>query len=254
GKRAGATAYHQAFQRHDYQFDAFTGQIVPTLVSRTPVSLGIAIIEDAFDQTAKIEAIRPCDLLAREAELLELASAWMPRLPFDQADLLIVDQIGKEISGTGMDTNVVGRKSNDKAAAADEFPRINQIYVRSLSEASAGNATGIGIAEYCQSSVVESMNVDVTRINCLTSGHVTAAAIPVHYATDAEVLRVAITQAIDPKPSQVRWMWIPDTLHLESVICSEAYYQSATQRSDLQVVDEPSALRFDSADNLVDRS
>ncbi len=251
GKHRGAVAYHQAFQSYDYRLDRIAPIVVPMVLKRMPITLGLAIVEDAYEHTAMIEAVAPEDFLTREPELLKIARTWMPHLPFDHADLLIIDRIGKEISGTGMDTNVVGRKSNDNAAAPKEYPKIRQIYVRGLSPQTAGNATGIGIAEYCRAQVVRDMDVEVTRVNCLTSGHVTAAAIPIHFETDREVLAAAMTQVARPRLDTVKWMWIPDTLRLGEVVCSEGYWASAAHREDFGILGDPEPLRFDADGNLV---
>jgi hypothetical protein len=221
------------------------------ILDKMPVTLGVAIVEDAYENTSHIEAVDARDFLKREPELLEMAKSRMPRLPFDRAELLIVDRIGKEISGTGMDTNVVGRKSNDKCAAPDELPKIRQIYVRSLTEKTAGNACGIGVAEYCHRRVVEAMNAEVTRINCVTSAHPSAGAIPLVFESDRDVLEAAISQIGRDRAEDVRWMWIRDTLGLDEVACSKGFYESAQQRDDLQVLDQPADLRFDDRGDLI---
>ena len=250
GKHRGALTYHQAFANYDYRLDRIARQVVPVIIQNMPITLGLAIVEDAFDRIAHVEAIEPENLFSREPELLAQAREMMARLPFDHADLLIVDQIGKEISGTGMDTNVVGRKANDRAAAEDEFPKIREIFVRSLTKKTNGNATGIGIAEYCRSQLARDMNMEMTRINCVTSGHVSAGAVPVHFESDREVLDAALPQARDPSAQGAKWIWIPDTLHLAIVACSEAYLSAAGSRDDLEVIDSPTPLAFDAAGNL----
>lgn len=250
GKRDGASVYHRANQT--IAFDRLIRTVIPVILARRSVTLGIAVVENAFDEIGMIEAVEPDRLLDREPELLELASAMMPRLPFDRADLLIVDTIGKDISGTGMDTNIIGRKQNDKVAGEDEYPKLRHIYVRGLSEATHGNASGIGLAEFCRSDLVEQIDVEATRVNSLTAGHVTAAAIPVHYPTDREVLEAAITQSGLAPVEEIRWMWIRDTLHLGEVVCSEAFYNDADRRDDLDILDAPSPLRFDEAGQLID--
>ncbi len=254
GKRDGAEIYHREFPQVDYRFDQIARQVVPILVRETPLRLGIALVEDAYEQTSHVEAIDAAEMLDREPEILRIARGRMPRLPFDRADLVIVDQIGKEISGSGLDTNVVGRKSNDKAAAADEFPKVRHLYVRGLTEKSAGNATGIGIAEFCHSRLLRQMNTEITRINCLTSNHITAAAIPVDYPSDRKALEVCLTQRLCVDPADVRWIWIRDTLHLDRVACSEAYRDEADARDDLERLDDPTALTFDDQDDLIDAS
>ena len=178
GNHDGAAAFHRAFQQFNYRLDRVAPDIVGKLVHAMPISLGIAVVEDAFDRTAAIECIRAGSFLTEEPTLLRMANEWMPRLPFDQAEFLIVDEMGKEISGTGLDTNVVGRKSCDRKAADDEWPKIDEIYVRSLTDRTAGNASGIGIAEYAHSRLVEKIDLVKTRINCVTAGHVSGAAVP----------------------------------------------------------------------------
>ena len=250
GNHEGAVAYHRAFPAFDYQLDKVTPAAIPRILSRMPITLGLAIVEDALDQTSLIEAVRSEDFLIREPELLKSATDRMPGLPFDRADLLIVDRIGKEISGTGLDTNVVGRKASDKNAGPNEWPKIRQIYVRSLSQKSGGNASGIGIAEYCRSEVVREADMKTTYINCLTSEHVTAAAIPMHFETDAEVLHAAVGQACRSTAAQIRWMWIRDTLSLGEVVCSEAYFDEAQSRPDLTILQPPDGIKFDSLRQL----
>ncbi|HBJ35143.1 MAG TPA: [Fe-S]-binding protein [Planctomycetaceae bacterium] len=248
GKHRGAAEYHQAMTR--IAFEELVDEVVPMILSQCPISLGLAIIENAYDQVAMIESVDPSNLLSREPELLDLARQWMPRLPFNDADLLIIDKIGKNISGSGMDTNVVGRKFNDKIAGVDEVPKIFQIYVRGLTDQSAGNAAGIGIAEYCRSDLVRQMDVEKTRVNCLTALHITAAAIPIHWETDREVLAIAAGQSGRTTADQLRWMWIHSTLCVGELMCSEAYWQSASQRDDLSIIAPSSELRFESTGQL----
>ena len=251
GKNRGAKLYHQVFPLYDYSLDDLAPKIVPMLVERMPISLGLAIVEDAFEQTSTVQAIRPGDLLTEEPKLLELAKSQMPRLPFDHADLLIVDQIGKEISGTGLDTNVVGRKQNDRCAAADESPKIRQIYLRSLTHKTAGNACGVGISEYCHQDVVDAMDKEVTKINCVTGAHVTAGAIPLAFNSDRLALEAVTSQFGKDRVPNLNWMWISDTLHLSELACSGSYLAEASERSDLEVVSEQRPLAFNQHGNLV---
>jgi len=250
GKHRGAAEYHQAMTR--IEFEELLQQAVPMILNQCPLALGIAIVENAYDQVAMIEAVEPERILTREPELLDIARRLMPRLPFDDADLLIIDKIGKNISGSGMDTNVVGRKFNDKCAGPAELPKIFQIYVRGLTHQTAGNAAGIGIAEYCRSDLVRELDVQKTRVNCLTALHLTAAAIPPHWETDRAVLRIAAGQSGRPEGRDLRWMWIESTLSVGQVMCSEAYLESATERNDLSIIDPLSELRFDSSGQLIE--
>jgi hypothetical protein len=248
GKHEGAKIYHRAIE--DFEFDRIVRSVAREVIARCKILAGLAVLENAYDEPARIVALRPADIAPGEAELLRQAAEWLPRLPFDSADVLLVDRIGKDISGTGMDTNVVGRKFHNHRAAADETPRIKRIIVRGLSAHTRGNATGIGIAEFCLSRVVAEMDVEATWVNCVTASHVPAAMIPLHYPTDREALTTAFATLGLVESPDVRLMWVHDTLHLADVCCSAAYLGEAERRDDLQVVERPRPLPFDAAGNL----
>ena len=251
GKHRGATLYHQVFPLYDHALDKLAPTVLPMILERMPITLGLGIVEDAFENTSIIEPVLPHSLLEKEPELLDIARARMPRLPFDHADLLIVDQIGKEISGMGMDTNVIGRKTNDRAAAPDEFPKIRQIYIRSLTEGTYGNACGVGAAEYCHRRVVEAMDPEVTKVNCITAAHVTAGAVPLTFDCDRDVLHAVVSQIGRERVPDLKWMWISDTLHLGEVACSRGFYETAVERDDLEVLGQPASLEFDGKGDLL---
>lgn len=248
GKQNGAQIYHRAML--DYGFDTFVSQVAERVMRECRVVAGLAIIENAYDEVAELVALRPDEIIPREPDLLRQATAWMPRLPFDAVDVLLIDEIGKNISGTGMDTNVVGRKFNDHAAMPNEFPKVRRIIVRGLTAATSGNAAGIGVAEFCKTSVVEQMDVQATWLNCLTAGHISAGMQPLHYATDRELLAAALGTLGLINPPNARVMWIRNTLDLAELSCSEAYLEEAGARSDLEVLTNPAEMRFDAAGNL----
>jgi hypothetical protein len=244
GKHNGAKIYHRAIM--NYSFGQIVRSVAREVLSRCGVVGGLAILENAYDQTAQLTAVEPADFETQEKQLLAQVKTWQPKLPFEEADLLILDQIGKNISGSGLDTNLVGRKYNDHEPRDFETPKIKRIFIRGLTPQSHGNATGIGISEFCLSRVVEQMDVEKTRINCLTGGHVTAAMIPIHYPTDREVLGIALPTIGLVEPPNTRVLWIPDTLHVAEVECSRQYYQQAQQRDDLELLTDLRPLSFDS--------
>lgn len=250
GKHEGAKIYHRAIMNHSF------GQIVRSVarevLSKCRVVAGLGIVENAYDKTALIRAVAPHEFEDREKELLVLAKQWIPRLPFKTADLLLIDEIGKNISGTGMDTNVIGRKYNDHVAAEHEWPKVKRIIVRDLTEATHGNATGIGISEFCRSRVIEKMDSKITRINCLTGGHPTAAMPSLDYSSDREILDAALPTIGLVEPPQARLQWIHNTLEVAEVECSAAYWEEAQTRPDLTLLSEPRPLPFDAAGNLPD--
>jgi hypothetical protein len=248
GKYAGAQIYHRAIQ--DYSFDQIIRSVAGQVMQKCGIVAGVGIVENGYDETALIEAVLPESLEAREKELLKFAKRWMPRLPFDQADVLLLDSIGKNISGSGMDTNVVGRKFYDHKPAADEWPKVKRIAVRQLTSETHGNAAGIGLADFCHSRIVEATNWEITKINCITGGHPTGAALPAHYASDREMLSKAMCCIGLVDPPQAKVLWVQDTLHLAEAECSEAYLPEAQERDNLEVLDEPRPLEFDQAGDL----
>jgi antitoxin (DNA-binding transcriptional repressor) of toxin-antitoxin stability system len=250
GKHNGAKIYHRAIA--NYSFGQIVRSVAREVLSKCRIVAGIGIVENAYDQTALIRAVAPHEFEDREKELLVLAKEWIPRLPFKTTDVLLIDEIGKNISGTGMDTNVIGRKYNDHAAVEHEWPKVKRIVVRGLTEATHGNATGIGMAEFCRSRVVRDMNAKITRINCLTGGHPVAAMVPLDYESDREILDVAFPTIGLTEPPDARLMWIHNTLEVVEVECSAAYLPEALQRLDLKVLCEPRPMQFDAKGNLAD--
>jgi len=250
GKHAGALIYHRAIQ--DYSFPQIVRSVAAEVIAKCRIVAGLGIVENEKEETAKIAAVLPEELEAGEKELLVLAKRWIPRLPFDRCHMLLIDQIGKNISGTGMDTNVIGRKYNDHKAVEDEFPKVKVIAVRSLTEETHGNATGIGMAEFCRSRVLEQIDVRKTRINCLTGGHVAAGMTPFDYATDRDILDVALPTIGLTDPPHAKLLWIHNTLDLVEVECGEAYLPQAREMSNLEILTEPRPLPFDATGNLPD--
>ncbi|HUE69954.1 MAG TPA: [Fe-S]-binding protein [Pirellulaceae bacterium] len=250
GKHNGAKIYHRAIM--DYSFGQIVRSVAKEVLAKCRVVAGLGIVENAYDQTALIRAVAPHEFEDREKELLVLAKEWIPRLPFKAADILLIDEIGKNISGTGMDTNVIGRKYNDHAAVEHEWPKVKRIVVRGLTEATHGNATGIGMAEFCRSRVVRDMNAKITRINCLTGGHPVAAMVPLDYESDREILDIAFPTIGLTEPPDAKLMWIHNTLEVVEVECSVAYLPEAVQRLDLTILCEPRPMAFDGSGNLAD--
>jgi len=248
GKHEGAKIYHRAIQ--DYSF----GQIVRSVAGRVLESCrivgGLAIVENPFDETACIQAVRPSEFEAREKDLLVQAKQLLPRLPFEQIHVLIIDEIGKNISGTGMDTNVVGRKYHVHRAGTRETPKVKRIIIRGLTEETHGNASGIGLAEFCTTRAVEQTDVGITRINCLTAGHMSAAMLPIDFPTDRETIEAALPTLGLVEPEATKIVWIRNTLDLAEVECSAACLEEARGRSDLEILTEPRPWPFDAAGNL----
>lgn len=248
GKHNGAIIYHRAIK--DYSFGQIVRSVAREVLAKCRIVAGVAVVENGYDETAKIQAVAPHEFEDREKELLVLAKRWLPRLPFQTADVLLIDEIGKNISGTGMDTNVVGRKYLDHVAREDEWPKVRNIIIRGLTHETHGNATGIGLAEFALTRAVDAVDVKVTRTNCLTGGHATGAMIPVYYDTDREVLDAALPIIGLTDPPDARLMWIHNTLDVAEVECSAAYWEEAQLRDDLEILTDPRPLPFNSTGML----
>jgi hypothetical protein len=249
GKHRGASLYHQAFAH--YSFGHIVRSVGQTVIKNCNILLGLAIVENQFDETALIKSVAPEEFLAREKELLILAKKLIPRLPFHQVDLLIVDQIGKDVSGTGMDTNVIGRKDYLYPCNEEVLPKVTRIYVRDLTKKTHGNATGIGIADYTHTRLVNKTDFDSTYINCLTGDNPKAAAIPIHYNTDSKVLDVALKTVGYVKPENARVIRIRNTLDLKEIMVSEAYQAEMKGRDDLEIIEPVKEMGFGEDGNLL---
>ena len=218
GKHEGAKIYHRAIR--DFGFDHIVRTVVPRVFAAAHVVGGLAIVENACGHTASIDALAPQEILDREPKLLMAAQGSMAGLPFDEVDLLIVDEIGKQISGTGMDTNVIGRKGEPLVA---QRPRVKRIFVRSLTAASLGNAAGIGLAEFTTERLIDQIDRRALAINCITSGHVEVGRLPLAMRTDREAIEAALSTVGLVAPQDARILWIESTAALGEVECSSAY-------------------------------
>lgn len=249
GKHAGAKVYHRAIM--DYSWIEIVTAVGESVLAKCKVLCGVGIVENAYDETALIAGVAPQDFVRREKELLVLAKQWMPRLPFRKVDLLIVDEIGKNISGAGMDTNVVGRKYNDHRATEKDSVSVRTIFIRGLTEATHGNACGIGLSEFTNQRTIDSIDRKITAINAITGGHAPAAAMPIAFETDRDVLENALPTIGLTDPENARVVHISDTLHLREVLVSEAYLAEIEERDDLEILEPPHEMEFDDDGNLI---
>jgi len=224
GKRAGAAACHGAAGRLGYE--ATIRSIAKIVLKSAPILCGVAIVENQFHETARIEVLKPADIEAREAELLEEARRLMPRLPLEDIDLLIVDRIGKNISGAGMDPNVTGRWVHGYSTSLGPDnrakPMIRRIFVRGLTPESHGNAIGIGFADITTTQLVQQIDKRAMFINALTSLTPNGAKIPIHFDNDRECIEQALMSLALGDAREARVIRIADTLSLEHLEVSVA--------------------------------
>lgn len=249
GNHKGALAYHQAFIKHDP--DRILGSVGIEVIKNSGILFGLALVENPHEQTALIRGVAPDNFFEAEKELQALSQTLIPRLPFDEADLLIIDEIGKNFSGSGMDTNVVGRKQYQHQAGVDETPKITCIYARDLSPESHGNATGIGRTEFTHQRLVNKIDLEATWVNCITAKAPASGMLPIHYDSDHTVLRTALAAAGADDPDTALVMRIANTMELGEVLVSQAYQAQMAGRDDLTVLEPPAEMEFDSAGDLL---
>ncbi len=248
GKHAGAAIYHRAVL--DYNFGQIVRSVAAEVLHKCRIVAGLGIVENGYEQTARIEAVAPEHFEEREKQLLVLAKKLLPHLPFERIDLLLIDEIGKNISGTGMDTNIVGRKFNDHEAVEGEFPKVRRIAVRGLSDGTHGNAIGIGLAEFCTTGLVRQIDLPTTRVNTLTSGHVSAGMLPLDFETDRQMVDAALATAGLVEPPNAKVVWIHNTLELAEIECSAALLAAAQGRDRLEVCSPLRDWPFDVSGSL----
>jgi hypothetical protein len=253
GKRSGAAACHAAATRLGYEHTLRSAARV--MLRTAPILCGVAIVENQFHDTARIAVLKREGIEEREKDLLDEARRLMPLLPFDDIDLLIVDRIGKNISGSGLDPNVTGRwvhgYSTSLGADNQANPMIRRIFVRDLTPETHGNAIGIGFADITTTRLVNAMDRQVTYINALTSLTPNGAKIPIHFDTDRECVAQALTSLAIRDTRQANVIRIADTLSLVDLEVSEAFAAAVRQRNGLEVLGEPAEMGFDSAGNLL---
>jgi hypothetical protein len=241
GKIDGASAIHEAALRLGYEQALF--EVSGAVLSVLPRVYGLALLEDGMHRLGRMELLRGEEIAAEEPGLLAQARAWMPALPFADVDVLIVDAIGKNVSGAGMDTNVTGRGVHGERMALCRST-VRAIYARDLTPESHGNAVGIGLADVVSSRLVEKMDPGITYTNALAAVTAVPVRIPFHFRTDAECLAAALRLA-GVAPETARLLRIRDTLSLECVLASEAYGAEAAERADLEVVRGPEPWSLD---------
>jgi hypothetical protein len=219
GKHRGAQAIHR--RALDRGYVPVLTDALERILESTTVLGGVAIVENFHDRTARVEGVPGDRILEREPELLELARREMPTLPFDALDVLVVDRIGKDVSGAGMDTNVIGRY---EVLNADdpESPEIDRIVVRGLTEATHGNGQGIGLADLTTVDVLESLDLEQVYTNALTSSSLSKARLPVALPSDEHALTAAVSTIGSYDPAEARVVWVEDTGHLSRFRTSEA--------------------------------
>lgn len=246
GKRDGASQVHKLGLRGMKEVLPDVGRF---LVKNTKFSLGLAILENAKDVTAEIVPIEPETIFDVEPKLLQKARELMGRLPFDQIDILVVGEIGKNYSGAGMDPNVIGRLMVETQADF-ERPLVTRLVVLDVSEESHGNIVGVGFADLTTERLVAKMDVETTRINVLTSCFLERARIPFTFPDDRAVIAQALETCWRLDPAEARIVVIPNTLELEHLWVSAPLEAEVKANPHLHLETGYQPMPFDPAGNL----
>ena len=248
GKHRGAIQAHRANIRHRYEpVITAAGR---EMLRKARIAFGLGIVENGYDETAKVEAFLPADLEAGDRALLREAKAWMARLPFDPIDLLVVDQMGKDISGSGMDSNIIGRHGTFFEPPFPS-PKVTFIVVCGLTAHTYGNATGIGNADFTTRRLADKIDWNATYINCLTACSPAGAKLPPVLETDRDAVAVALSCLGLERVDDARVVRIKNTLRLAEVEVSEALLPDVAKREDLTQTSEPAPLAFDQCGTLM---
>ncbi len=248
GKQKGASYYHKAAVRLTFQ------KIVETVglevMKRCPILFGLGTVENAFHDTCVIRAFKPEDILEGEKALLVTAKERMAQLPFDEIDILIVEEIGKDISGTGMDTNVTGRNF-DLLGDFTTRPKVKRVFIRDLTAKTEGNATGIGLADFTTTRLVEKMDKHKTWMNVITGISPEKGAIPIHFDTDREILQACFDTIGDTPPAEAMVVHIKNTLAVHRISVSQAYADLIAGNEKLKQLSDWKKMALDPQGNMV---
>jgi hypothetical protein len=253
GKQAGANNAHRAAVHVGYEH--VIREFSKLILNTVPVLCGVAIVEDQHHQTAEVKVLAREQIVVEEARLLLKARSLMARLPLDEVDFLIIDEMGKEVSGTGMDTNVICRDVVGYTASLRRDttidPQIHRIFVRDLSHATHGNATGIGLADFTTIRAVKALDTKSTYMNALTSIGIMAAKIPIYFDTDREAIQEGLATLASSQPEKLRVIRIFNTLSLDRILVSEGCAELLTGLPGVTISGSPHDMKFDDAGNLL---
>ena len=247
GKQKGAEQVHGAGMGHIAEN---IPSIARVIIAKAPVLFALPCIENAYDETCRLEAVDAPEIMTREPELLKLAFSLMPKIIAGECDVLIVDETGKNYSGTGVDPNITGTFSTEYATGGVKVQRT--CFLR-LSDESHGNALGVGLASVITKRFYESIDPEMMYPNCITSTVLASARIPCVVATDKEAVQMCIRTCTGIDRENVRVIRIPNRLHIGHIMMSEAYYDSvmAGKFEGLTAESEPEKLVFDENGSLI---
>lgn len=218
GGPKGAAQFHS---RGSAELPALLLSVGALILERMPVIAGFAIVENGYEETATVKGVHACDFKIEEPRILDYARSLLPGLPVRDLDALVIEEMGKNFSGTGVDTNIVGRLRIEGVPEPD-CPSIRKIAVLDLSDESHGNANGVGLMDLTTKHLVDKIDRHATYLNCATTGFLMRGATPVWLDTERETMELMLRSLGETSAREVRLIQIPNTLHLTECFVSEA--------------------------------
>ncbi|NEN85742.1 lactate racemase domain-containing protein [Paenibacillus elgii] len=245
GKQKGAEACHQLGFKYMAENVPAMARI---MIEKLPILFGVALVENAYDETCIVEVLPAAQVEEREMVLLEIAKARLPKILFDQIDVLVIDYIGKNISGDGMDPNITGRYPTPYAHGG---PDVSKMVVLDTTPETKGNANGVGTADFTTQRLVDKMDLAATYANGLTSTVCAPTKIATTLENDLYAIKAAVKTCNILDYTQCRLVRIRDTLHLGEIEISVNLLEEAKLHPDIEILTEPYDLSFNSEGNLV---
>ncbi|WP_444310598.1 lactate racemase domain-containing protein [Megasphaera sp.] len=244
GKQHGAEVCHaEGFKNMAKNVPLF-GQAI---LKYAPVLFAVATIENAFDETCKLIAINADEVAEKEPPLLKEAFTYMPRILVDECDVLVVDQIGKNFSGDGMDPNITGTFCTPYATGGIKSQKV---CVLDLSPETHGNGIGLGYSSATTKRVFEQLDLPSMYPNAITCTVLGGVRIPIVMESDKEAIQVCVRTCVEIDKTNPKIVRIPNSLHIEHIMLSEAYYDQAKQMSNITIESEPEYLKFNENGDL----
>lgn len=240
GKHTGAVEMHR---RGMERFGELLPIVTDAFIEKCNVLFGVAIIENGYEKLKHVEFVAPEDIVVRDQQLLEIAKASIPKIHLSSMDILVVDQIGKDISGAGMDPNVTGR--NNFRTNDFNGPDIRRVMVRDLTDATKGNGTGVGVADVTTQRLVSKFNWSKSYVNVVTAGVPAGCGMPLVADTDEDALYIAMRGCPMISPENARIVRIENTLDLSEIWVSTGLIEQVVEHSEMEVISEPFDITFD---------
>ncbi len=244
-KHKGASMFHMK------GFSSFAGRIpevCDVFLKNAPVAFGVGIVQNAYDEISELEVMAKDKILERDAALLEIAKDKIAKFKFPQIDVLIIDEIGKNISGNGHDPNITGRSNSP---GFEDVIDIKKLFIRGLSEETHHNGCGLAMADVTTRRCLRTVDFDATWINVITATMLNGGKIPVYMNNDRDALRLAIRTCTGIDFDDARVIRIKNTLSMEEIEVSENYLDEIRTRHDVEVLSQPYEIRFDDDGNML---